>query len=146
MSDPKHLQTDFLIRTSGSGLHEFTTDVVRWLGDAGPASGLLTPFVRHTSCSILVQENADPDVCHDLDGFLGRLVPDADHPAMRHLRHTLEDPDDMPAHIKAALLPISLSIPVRKGRMTLGTWQGIYRFEHRARGRPRNVPAHFTVG
>ncbi len=145
MSDGKPLQTEFTIQTSGCGLHEFTVDVVRWLGGAGSASGLLTLFVRHTSCSILIQENADPDVCRDLSGFLRRLVPDADHPTMRYLTHTIEGPDDMPAHIRAALLPVSLSIPVRNGRMALGTWQGIYLVEHRTRGRRRMVSAHFAA-
>lgn len=120
-------------------------ETARWLGSAGQVSGLLTLFVRHTSCSILIQENADPDVCRDLNGFLRRLVPDAEHPSMRYLTHTLEGPDDMPAHIKAALLPVSLSIPVRDGQMALGSWQGIFLFEHRARGRRRCVSAHLSV-
>ena len=120
-------------------------DVVRWVGDLGKVSGVLTLFVRHTSCSILIQENADPDVCRDLNGFLCRLVPDADHPSMRYLTHTLEGPDDMSAHIKATLLPVNLSIPVRQGQLTLGTWQGIYLFEHRNCGRLRRVSAHLAI-
>ena len=145
MSDGNFLQTEFTIQTFGAGLHEFTTEVARWVGEAGQASGLLTLFVRHTSCSVLIQENADPDVRHDLSAFLRRLVPEADHPSMGYLTHTSEGSDDMPAHIKAALLPVSLSVPVRNGRMTLGTWQGIYLFEHRARGRQRRVSAHLAA-
>ena len=131
----------FEIRTSGPGLYEFTHDVARWLD--GQGDGVLTLFVRHTSCSLLIQENADPDVKHDLNAFLQRLVPPADDPSMAYLTHTLEGPDDMPAHIKAALLPVSLSVPVRHGRMALGTWQGIYLFEHRDRPHRRQVVAHF---
>lgn len=132
---------NFEIRTNGPGLYEFTHDVARWLD--GQGDGVLTLFVRHTSCSLLIQENADPDVKHDLNAFLQRLVPPADHPSMAYLTHTLEGPDDMPAHIKAALLPVSLSVPVRHGRMALGTWQGIYLFEHRDRPHRRQVVAHF---
>ncbi len=139
------LRTEFTIQTSGPGLHEFTVDVGCWLDSIGPASGLLTLFVRHSSCSILIQENADPDVCHDLNAFLRRLVPGADDPSMRYLTHTQEGPDDMPAHIKAALLPVSLSIPVQESRMVLGTWQGLYLFEHRNRGRLRRIAAHLSI-
>lgn len=134
------MQTTFEIATAGPGLYEFTTVVARWVAEQG--DGLLTLMVRHTSCSLLIQENADPDVQHDLGAFLHRLVPPADDPSMGYLRHTLEGPDDMPAHIKAALLPVSLSIPVRAGRMVLGTWQGIYLFEHRRRPHSRQVAAH----
>ncbi|MGO4842255.1 secondary thiamine-phosphate synthase enzyme YjbQ, partial [Rhizobiaceae sp. 2RAB30] len=101
-----------------------------FVGSAGVATGLLTLFVRHTSCSLLIQENADPDVRRDLDAFFRRLVPRADDPSMDYLAHRLEGPDDMPAHIKAALTAVSLSIPVMAGRLALGTWQGIYLFEH----------------
>ena len=132
----------FLIETRGPGLYEFTAEVARWLPDG---DGLLTMLVRHTSCSLLIQENADPDVRRDLDGFFRRLVPPGDDPSMRWLSHTLEGPDDMPAHIKAALTPVSLSIPVVSGRMRLGTWQGIYLFEHRARPHRREVAAHFRA-
>ena len=139
------MQTEFTIQTSGPGLHEFTIEVDRWVRDSAQTSGLLTLFVRHTSCSILIQENADPDVCRDLSNFMCRLVPDADHPSMRYLTHTLEGPDDMPAHIKAAMLPVNLSIPVRNGRLALGTWQGVYLFEHRNSGRLRRVSAHLAI-
>jgi secondary thiamine-phosphate synthase enzyme len=137
-------QTVFTVPTPGPGLHEFTRDVVNWLGEAGPRAGLLTLFVRHTSCSLLIQENADPDVRIDLEGFLRRLVPRADDPDMAWLRHRIEGPDDMPAHVRAALLPVSLSIPVAEGRLMLGTWQGIYLFEHRDRPHRREVVAHLS--
>lgn len=136
------MQTRFDIRTRGPGLYEFTADVAGWL--RGQGDGVLTLFVRHTSCSLLVQENADPSVREDLQAFLGRLVPRGDDPAMRWLTHRLEGPDDMPAHIRAALLPVSLSIPVSAGRMALGTWQGIYLVEHRDRPHRREVAAHFA--
>ena len=132
----------FEIATFGPGLHEFTSEVLDWT--RGQGDGLLTLFVRHTSCSLLVQENADPDVCRDLQGFFGRLVPRGDDAAMAWLSHVLEGPDDMPAHIKAALLPVSLSIPVISGRPALGRWQGIYLFEHRDRPHRRTVAACLT--
>ena len=100
--------------------------------------------MRHTSCSLLIQENADPDVCADLNSFFQRLVPKANHPEMAYLRHTCEGPDDMPAHIKSALLPVSLSIPVSGGKMMLGTWQGIYLFEHRDHPHRREVVLQLT--
>lgn len=132
------MHVTLMIETRGAGLYEITQDVAgRLSGD-----GLLTLFVRHTSCSLLIQENADPDVRRDLDAFFTRLVPPADNPTMAYLTHTVEGPDDMPAHIKAALLPVSLSIPVRAGRMALGTWQGIYLFEHRARPHRREIALH----
>ena len=135
--------TTFTLSTSGPGLYEFTGDVARWL--AGEGDGLLTLMVRHTSASLLIQENADPDVQRDLKAYFSRAVPHADDPAMSYLRHRSEGPDDMPAHIKAALLPVSLSIPVAGGRMTLGTWQGIYLFEHRDAPHTRQVAAHFAA-
>ena len=134
------MQTTFTLHTRGPGLYEFTGDVARWVtGD-----GLLTLFVRHTSCSLLIQENADPVVQRDLMAFFDRLVPPSDDPAMAYLTHTMEGPDDMPAHIKAALLPVVLSIPVEKGRMRLGTWQGIYLFVHRRAPHRREVAAHLA--
>ncbi|WP_370201496.1 secondary thiamine-phosphate synthase enzyme YjbQ [Roseibium sp.] len=137
------MQTRFAIGTRGQGLYEFTSSVAEWLAESGAEDGLLTLFVRHTSCSLLIQENADPDVQRDLKAFFERLVPPADHPSMSYLVHTLEGPDDMPAHIKAAMMPVSLSIPVSAGRMALGTWQGIYLFEHRTRAHQRQIAAHF---
>jgi secondary thiamine-phosphate synthase enzyme len=105
-------------------------------------AGLLTVFVRHTSCSLLIQENADPDVRTDLNGFFRRLVPPASDPSMRWIVHTMEGPDDMPAHIKAALTQVSIGIPVMDGRLVLGTWQGIYLFEHRETPHRREVVLH----
>ncbi len=138
-------QTLISLQTSGAGLYEFTdaaAHFVREANHAGPA--LLTVFVRHTSCSLLIQENADPDVRRDLDAFFARLVPPADDPAMDYLVHRLEGPDDMPAHIKAALTAVSLSVPVADGRLLLGTWQGIYLFEHRAQPHSREVVLHLA--
>lgn len=137
------MQTVFSLSTRGPGLQEFTQDVVRWLDGAG--DGLLTLFVRHTSCSLLIQENADPEVQTDLQNYFARLVPPTTDPSMAYLTHTYEGPDDMPAHIKAALLPVSLQIPVRGGQMVLGTWQGIYLFEHRDRPHQRQVAALFQA-
>ena len=128
------------IGTTGPGLYEFT-DQVRPLASG---NGVLTVFVRHTSCSLLIQENADPEVQTDLHEFFKRLVPPSDDPSMSYLRHTYEGPDDMPAHIKAAMMPVSLSIPVISGRLALGTWQGIYLFEHRNRPHRREVVVQHT--
>lgn len=135
------MHTDFSIATSGPGLYEFTLQVSEWLRAARVNEALLTLFIRHTSASLLIQENADPDVQTDLHNWLHRLVPPADDPAMRWITHTLEGPDDMPAHIKAAHLPTSLQIPVIDGRMALGTWQGIYLVEHRTHPQSRTVTA-----
>jgi secondary thiamine-phosphate synthase enzyme len=135
-------QTQLTIQTSGSGLYEFTDRAAAFVREAGVDEGLLTVFVRHTSCSLLIQENADPDVRRDLDAFFRRLVPPSDDPSMSWVVHTTEGPDDMPAHIKAALTAVSLSIPVSRGRMALGTWQGIYLFEHRDRPHGREVVLH----
>nr|WP_229666004.1 secondary thiamine-phosphate synthase enzyme YjbQ [Wenxinia marina] len=114
--------------------------------DVPPGDGLLTLFVRHTSCSLVIQENADPEVQSDLAAFFETLVPPSDHPSMSYLQHTYEGPDDMPAHIKAALLPTSLSIPVLDGRLALGRWQGVYLFEHRRRPHRREVAVVTTAG
>ena len=130
------------ISTRGPGLTEITREVAGFV--SGQADGLLTLLVQHTSASLLIQENADPDVQRDLMGFFGRLVPRGDDPSMRWLSHTMEGPDDMPAHIKAALLPVSLQVPVSGGRLVLGTWQGIYLVEHRDRPHPRRVALHFA--
>ena len=135
------MRTEFTITTPGPGLTEITDRIAAWLPRR---DGCLTLFVRHTSCSLLIQENADPDVCRDLEEWIARLVPHATDPAMSWLRHRSEGPDDMPAHIKAAHLPVSLSIPVADGEMTLGTWQGIYLWEHRDRGRSRTVSAYLS--
>ena len=138
------MQTVFVIRTSGPGLYEFTADVARFVRESGVEQGLLTLFVQHTSCSLCIQENADPDVRRDLDEFFRRLVPASDDPSMHWISHSSEGPDDMPAHIKAALNAVSLAIPVSGGRPALGTWQGIYLFEHRDGAHSRRVVAHLT--
>lgn len=138
------MQTILAIRTTGPGLYEFTNDAVRFVRESGVGEGLLTLFVQHTSCSLCVQENADPDVRRDLEEFFRRLVPSSDAPSMRWIAHTTEGPDDMPAHIKAALTAVSLSIPVMAGRPALGQWQGIYLFEHRDAGHTRRVVAHIS--
>ncbi|KEQ08950.1 secondary thiamine-phosphate synthase enzyme YjbQ [Pseudorhizobium pelagicum] len=137
-------QTEVTIQTRGQGLYEFTDKVVDFVGRQGAEEGLLTVFVRHTSCSLLIQENADPDVQRDLKTFFSRLVPPSDAPSMSWVTHTMEGPDDMPAHIKAALMAVSLSIPVSRGRPVLGTWQGIYLFEHRDRPHSRSVVLHLS--
>ncbi|MEA3154124.1 MAG: hypothetical protein QOK44_1713 [Betaproteobacteria bacterium] len=139
------MQTTLAVRTTGPGLYEFTNDVVRFVRESGVREGLLTLFVQHTSCSLCVQENADPDVRRDLEEFFRRLVPSSDAPSMRWITHTTEGPDDMPAHIKAALTAVSLSIPVTAGRPALGQWQGIYLFEHRNDAHTRRVVAHISA-
>ncbi len=133
-------QDIFSIRTNGPGLYEFTTQVAGFVKDKNVERGILNLFCRHTSCSLLVQENADPDVQVDLKEFFARLVPQG----MDWITHTMEGPDDMPAHIKAAMMPVSLSIPVLEGLVGFGTWQGVYLFEHRVQRHDRQVIAHLT--
>ena len=146
------MQTTFTVQTKGPGLYEFTTEVAAWVAGQGEGlltlligpltgSGLLTLFIRHTSASLLIQENADPEVQTDLTAYFDRLVPPSDDPSMHYLTHTYEGPDDMPAHIKAAMMPVSLQIPILGGRSALGTWQGIYVVEHRRRPHRRDVAA-----
>jgi secondary thiamine-phosphate synthase enzyme len=127
-----------VLRTPGRGLTEITRPVADWVAGTGLREGLVTLFVRHTSASLLVQENADPDVRGDLDRFLARLVPDGDPLFV----HDQEGPDDMPAHVRAALTAVQLSIPLVDSRLVLGTWQGIYLYEHRRRGHEREVVLH----
>lgn len=127
------------VRTSGRGLVEITRDANDWLAAEGAASGLLTAFVRHTSASLLVQENADPEVLRDLERWFARAVPDGD-PAFRHVE---EGPDDMSAHVRGALTQTSLGIPVHGGRMRLGTWQGLFLWEHRHAPHAREVVLHY---
>lgn len=136
--------TEFQIESHGPGLYEFTREATRWVDKQHVTDGLLTLFVRHTSCSLLIQENADPDVQRDLRAFFDRLVPPSSDPSMSYLTHTAEGPDDMPAHIKAAMMPVSLCIPVAQGRLQLGTWQGLYLFEHRSRAHLRKVALHLA--
>jgi secondary thiamine-phosphate synthase enzyme len=126
------------IRTRGKRLYPFTSEVSAWVGSTGVQTGLLTLFIQHTSASLLIQENADPDVILDLADFFERLAPEDDS----HYRHTIEGPDDMPSHIRAALTQTHLSIPVIGGRLALGTWQGIYLFEHRSGPQRRRVIVH----
>ena len=127
--------TTFAVDTRGRGLIEVTRQVQDAVGASGISDGLCTVFVHHTSASLTINENADPDVQRDLDAFLSRLVPDGD----ALYAHTMEGPDDMPAHVRAALTQTSLSMPVTGGRCALGTWQGIFLWEHRHRGHRRRV-------
>jgi len=129
------------IDTRGQGLYEFTPAAIDFAATQAEPIGLLTLFVRHTSCSLLIQENADPDVQADLKEFFARLAPEG----MDWLTHTTEGEDDMPAHIKAALTATSLSIPVAGGRPLLGQWQGIYLFEHRRAPHRRQIVFHFSA-
>jgi secondary thiamine-phosphate synthase enzyme len=132
-------RTTFLqVATQGKGLYDFTEEVERWLSSSEITTGLLTIFIQHTSASLTIQENADPDVIADLNDFFGRIVPEDN----RLYRHTVEGPDDMPAHIRAALTTTQLSVPIVEGRLALGTWQGLYVFEHRASRQGRRVVLH----
>ena len=126
------------VATPGQGLHEITAQVSRIVRQAGVDEGLCTVFERHTSASLVIQENADPSAKQDLERWLNRLVPEGDP----IYRHDAEGPDDMPAHIKSALTQTSLSIPITGGALCLGTWQGIYLWEHRHRGGEREVVVH----
>ena len=130
---------ELTIPTRGRGFYEFTREVERWVEAGNFRDGLLTLHVRHTSASLLIQENADPDVRRDLEAFFQRLAPDGDPLFI----HTTEGGDDMPAHVRTALTAVNLSIPVRSGRPALGTWQGIYLWEHRTRPHARRVALHF---
>ncbi len=138
-------QKKITIATRGQGLYEFTRQANELVRDAGLDEGLLTIFLRHTSCSLLIQENADPDVQRDLLSYFSRLVPPSDDPSMRWIIHTLEGPDDMPAHIKAALTTVSIGVPISDGRLVLGTWQGIYLFEHRDQPHRREIVLHISA-
>ncbi len=130
---------DFRVSTRGRGLYEITQEVTAWLSQNRWRNGLLTLHVRHTSASLLIQENADPDVRRDLERFFERLVPDGDPLFV----HTVEGDDDMPAHVRTALTAVNLSIPLQDGQLALGTWQGIYVWEHRRAAHTRAVTAHF---
>ena len=130
---------ELTIATRGRGLQEFTREVERWVAENIFKDGLLTLHLQHTSASLLIQENADPDVRRDLEAFFKRLAPDGDPLFI----HTAEGDDDMPAHVRTALTAVNLSIPVRGGRLALGTWQGIYLWEHRTRPHSRRVAMHF---
>ncbi len=134
----RQLFHDISIATRGKGLYAFTRQVSDWVGSSGIRQGLLTVYIRHTSASLLIQENYDPTVQTDLERFLSRLVPEGD-PIFEHV---LEGPDDMPAHVRAALTQTHLAIPVAEGKPLLGTWQGIYLFEHRRGAQARSVILH----
>jgi secondary thiamine-phosphate synthase enzyme len=140
LSEPalKQASHRLTVPTRGKGLYEVTGEIAGWVAGTGIQKGLLTVFVMHTSASLVIQENADPDVVYDLNRFFERIAPEDD----RLYRHTIEGSDDMPAHIRAALTMTQLSIPVESGRMTLGTWQGIYLFEHRSISHRRNLALH----
>ena len=133
--------TTLSIATSGKGLQLITDEIKAVVQESGVAEGLCTVIVQHTSASLTIQENADPSARHDLERWLDRLVAEDD----ALYTHTAEGPDDMPAHIKAALTSTTLSIPVLNGRLTLGTWQGIFLWEHRRRGRARSLVVHVQV-
>jgi secondary thiamine-phosphate synthase enzyme len=130
--------TELVVSTRGRRLYEFTHELLPWIHETGIRKGLLTLYVRHTSASLLIQENADPDVQSDFERFLDRLVPQGDP----IYRHTAEGPDDMPAHVRSALTSTTLSIPVSDRRPVLGTWQGVYLYEHRDAPQRRRVVAH----
>ena len=136
----KQAQDTITVGTRGQGLHEVTAEIADWVSRQDIGSGLLTVFCRHTSASLTIQENADTDVRRDLEDFFKKLVKE--DPSL--YRHTTEGPDDMPAHIRSALTDVSLAIPVSGGRMGLGTWQGIYLFEHRARPHERHLILHLA--
>ena len=130
---------ELVISTRGRGLYEFTREVEKWIEHNKFRDGLLTLHLQHTSASLLIQENASPDVQSDFEKIFERLVPDGDD----IFEHTAEGADDMPAHVRTALTTVNLSIPVRNGEMALGTWQGIFLWEHRVRGHSRRVALHF---
>ena len=134
----KQFTRQIAVATRGKGLYAIDAQVTPWVEECGVRTGLLTVFVQHTSASLVIQENADPDVVRDLNDFFARLAPED----QRLYRHTVEGPDDMPAHIRAALTQTHLAIPIHEGRLALGTWQGIYLFEHRAANHRRNVVLH----
>ncbi|MES1254327.1 MAG: secondary thiamine-phosphate synthase enzyme YjbQ [Acidobacteriota bacterium] len=127
-----------VIRTAGQGLVEITGEVQRLVREANPGEALCTVFIQHTSASLIIQENADPSAKRDLEGWLNRLVPERD----ALFTHDAEGPDDMPAHIKAALTAVSISIPVQRGELMLGRWQGVYLWEHRRGPHERRVVVH----
>ena len=129
------------ISTRGKGLYDFTREIESWVSAQRPTTGLLTVFCRHTSASLVIQENADPDVVADLNDFFARLVPED----TKLYRHTAEGPDDMTSHIRSALTATQLAIPIHQGSLSLGTWQGVYLFEHRERPHKRSVILHLLA-
>lgn len=135
-----HFQKTLKIKTNGKSLHKITSQVADVVAESGIETGLCTVFIRHTSASLLIQENADPDVLTDLSNFFAKLVPED---SQRYV-HSTEGPDDMPAHIRSALTHTSEQIPISGGRLVLGTWQGIYVWEHRQRNHSRDVVVHIS--
>ncbi|MBI3113544.1 MAG: YjbQ family protein [Rhodospirillales bacterium] len=136
----RQVQGTLTVATPGQGLTEITGEVAKWVEGQGVTTGLLTLYCQHTSASLVIQENADPDVRRDLETFFKRLVKEDES----LYRHTAEGADDMPAHIRSALTPVSLATPVGGGRLALGTWQGIYLFEHRRRPHTRQLVLHLS--
>jgi secondary thiamine-phosphate synthase enzyme len=136
----RQAQYELKLSTRGRGLYEFTDQVAAWVAEQQFQTGLVALHIRHTSASLVIQENADPDVRRDLEAFFHRLVPDGDELFV----HTAEGDDDMPAHVRAALTAVNLSIPVSHGRLALGTWQGIYLWEHRLAPHSRSILMHFV--
>lgn len=134
----RQAQHRLLIETARRGLVEITRPVLAWVESTGLRDGLLTAFIRHTSASLLIQENADAEVQRDLERFLARLAPDGDP----LFRHAAEGSDDMPAHVRSVLTQTQISIPLQRGALLLGTWQGLYVYEHRLRGHRREVALH----
>ena len=135
----EQVQSSLTVRAERQGLVEITDEIAAWLVEQKVRDGLLTVFIRHTSASLLIQENVDPEVQRDLEAFLMKLVPESD----TDYQHDAEGPDDMPAHIKGALTQTHLGIPVSAGRLMLGRYQGIFLFEHRRSPRPREIVLHF---
>jgi secondary thiamine-phosphate synthase enzyme len=134
----RQTQRSIIVETRGKGLYDITAEVARSVRESGISLGLATVFITHTSASLVIQENADAEVQRDLERFFARLVPDGD----ALFRHVEEGPDDMPAHVRAALTQTSIGIPVKDANLALGTWQGIYVFEHRNRSHQRVVLTH----
>ena len=133
-ADANPRTTEIVVTATGRGFVDVTPAIAEWVEGSGVSNGLVNVFVRHTSASLVIQENADPDVLRDLEDFFGHLVPDG-----RAYRHGSEGPDDMPAHIRSALTSTQLSIPILDGRLGLGTWQSVYLYEHRTHARPRKI-------
>jgi secondary thiamine-phosphate synthase enzyme len=133
-------QTILSLSTDGQGLYEFTRELESWIDQKDMSAGVCHLFIKHTSCSLTIQENADPSARADLENWLNRLVPENDP----LYTHTMEGPDDMPAHIKAILTNVSVTIPIVNGRLALGTWQGVYLWEHRHQSHRRQIIAHIT--
>ena len=134
----RQVQHEFRIATRRRGFYDFTGEIEKWVSSSGLKTGLVTLHLKHTSAALVIQENADPDVRRDLEAFFARLVPDGDPLFI----HTSEGDDDMPAHVRTALTAVNLSIPVSGGRMALGTWQGIYLWEHRNAPHSRVIVGH----